>query len=205
MFLFWRMIVLAVALAAVLYGIGRSRIRRRRIAAVLGAALCLLAMTVSAMFPAENLVMSFRSPEDVFSYMESGEVLDVLEGDASCAVIYADGRYRAGNLIAAKAADGYHLPGYFSAQRIFHRSDREGTFDIYRMAGTEDYYLFGTVVTKSPELRIADASGSPLRCIAAEMGDGETETLYLYAFAADCAQFAWLQIGDEQIALLKAE
>ena len=158
MFLFWRMIVLAVALAAVLYGIGRSRIRRRRIAAVLGAALCLLAMTVSAMFPAENLVMSFRSPEDVFSYMESGEVLDVLEGDASCAVIYADGRYMAGNLIAAKAADGYHLPGYFSAQRIFHRSDREGTFDIYRMAGTEDYYLFGTVVTKSPELRIADAS-----------------------------------------------
>ena len=83
MFLFWRMIVLAVALAAVLYGIGRSRIRRRRIAAVLGAALCLLAVTVSAMFPAENLVMSFRSPEDVFSYMESGEVLDVLEGDAS--------------------------------------------------------------------------------------------------------------------------
>lgn len=65
----------------------------RRIAAVLGAALCLLAMTVSAMFPAENLVMSFRSPEDVFSYMESGEVLDVLEGDASCAVIYADGRH----------------------------------------------------------------------------------------------------------------
>ena len=137
--------------------------------------------------------------------MESGEVLDVLEGDASCAVIYADGRHMAGNLIAAKAADGYHLPGYFSARRIFHRSDREGTFDIYRMAGTEDYYLFGTVVTKSPELRIADASGSPLRCIAAEMGVGETETLYLYAFAADCAQFAWLQIGDEQIALLKAE
>ena len=205
MFLFWRMIVLAVALAAVLYGIGRSRIRRRRIATVLGAALCLLAVTVSAMFPAENLVMSFRSPEDVFSYMESGEVLDVLEGDASCAVIYADGRHMAGNLIAAKAADGYHLPGYFSARRIFHRSDREGTFDIYRMAGTEDYYLFGTVVTKSPELRIADASGSPLRCIAAEMGVGETETLYLYAFAADCAQFAWLQIGDEQIALLKAE
>ena len=66
MFLFWRMIVLAAALAAVLYGIGRSRIRRRRIAAVLRAALCLLAMTVSAMFPAENLVMSFRSPEDVF-------------------------------------------------------------------------------------------------------------------------------------------
>ena len=61
------------------------------------------------------------------------------------------------------------------------------------------------IVTKSPELRIADASGSPLRCIAAEMGVGETETLYLYAFAADCAQFAWLQIGDEQIALLKAE
>ena len=179
MFLFWRMIVLAVALAAVLYGIGRSRIRRRRIAAVLGAALCLLAVTVSAMFPVENLVMSFRSPEDVFSYMESGEVLDVLEGDASCAVIYADGRHMAGNLIAAKAADGYHLPGYFSARRIFHRSDREGTFDIYRMAGTEDYYLFGTVVTKSPELRIADASGSPLRCIAAEMGVGETETLYL--------------------------
>lgn len=205
MFLFWRMIVLAAALAAVLYGIGRSRIRRRRIAAVLGAALCLLAVTVSAMFPVENLVMSFRSPEDVFSYMESGEVLDVLEGDASCAVIYADGRYMAGNLIAAKAADGYHLPGYFSARRIFHRFDREGTFDIYRMAGTEDYYLFGTVVVKSPELRIADASGSPLRCIAAEMGVGETETLYLYAFAADCAQFAWLQIGDEQIALLKAE
>lgn len=95
MFLFWRMIVLAVALAAVLYGIGRSRIRRRRIAAVLGAALCLLAVTVSAMFPAENLVMSFRSPEDVFSYMESGEVLDVLEGDASCAVIYADGTWPA--------------------------------------------------------------------------------------------------------------
>ena len=194
MFLFWRMIVLAAALAAVLYGIGRSRIRRRRIAAVLRAALCLLAMTVSAMFPAENLVMSFRSPEDVFSYMESGEVLDVLEG-----------RHMAGNLIAAKAADGYHLPGYFSARRIFHRSDREGTFDIYRMAGTEDYYLFGTVVTKSPELRIADAFGSPLRCIAVAMGVGETETLYLYAFDADCAQFAWLQIGDEQIALLKAE
>ena len=91
MFLFWRMIVLAVALAAVLYGIGRSRIRRRRIAAVLGAALCLLAVTVSAMFPAENLVMSFRSPEDVFSYMESGEVLDVLEteDDARLYVIHA--------------------------------------------------------------------------------------------------------------------
>ena len=91
MFLIWRLIVLAVAVPLLLYGIGRSRIRRRRIAASLGAALCLLTVTISAMFPVENLVMSFRSPEDVFSYMESGEVLDVLEGDASCAVIYADG------------------------------------------------------------------------------------------------------------------
>ena len=111
----------------------------------------------------------------------------------------------AGNLFALKAADGYRLPGYFSARRIFHRFDREGTFDIYRVAGTEDYYVFGTVVTKSPEGQITDASGTPLRCIAAEMGDGETETLYLYAFAADCARFTWLRIGDEQIALLKTE
>lgn len=72
MFLFWRMIVLAVALAAVLYGIGRSRIRRRRIAAVLGAALCLLAMTVSAMFPAE----------------ESGDVLPLAGG---CIFLYGIG------------------------------------------------------------------------------------------------------------------
>ncbi|MEI3124243.1 MAG: hypothetical protein V8S81_10905 [Oscillospiraceae bacterium] len=124
--MFWRTIVLAAAPAAVLYGIGRSRIRRRRIAVVPGAALCLLAVTVCAMFPAENLVTPFRSPEDALSYMESGEVLDVLEGDASCAVIYADGRHMAGNPIAAKAADGYHSPVTFSARRIFHRSDRGG-------------------------------------------------------------------------------
>ena len=205
MFLIWRLIVLAVAVPLLLYGIGRSRIRRRRIAASLGAALCLLAVTVSAMFPVENLMMSFRSPEDVFSYMESGEVLDVLEGDASCAVIYADGRHMDGNLLVPKASDGYRLPGYFSAHRIFHRFDREGIFDIYRVAGTEDYYPFGTVVTKSLEGQITNAFGSPLRCIAAEIGDGETETLYLYAFAPDCARFAWLRIEDEQIALLKTE
>ena len=60
-------------------------------------------------------------------------------------------------------------------------------------------------MTKLPEGQITDAFGSPLRCIAAEMGDGETETLYLYAFAADCTRFAWVRIGDKQITLLKAE
>lgn len=72
MFLFWRMIVLAVALAAVLYGIGRSRIRRRRIAAVLGAALCLLAMS------------GFRH----VSGEESGDVLPLAGG---CIFLYGIG------------------------------------------------------------------------------------------------------------------
>ena len=84
--------------------------KKRKIAIILlffvGVAFC----AITFLFPIENFVWTFSSPEAVFKYAGTGEIVDVIDGKHSCMIIYSNGRNSYSTMIAHKDANGYKLP-----------------------------------------------------------------------------------------------
>lgn len=202
MFNIIRIVLWAVIVLMLLCMVKFTHIKRRT--AVLMVIVCTGMVVISGIFPTENLFIKFRSPYDVFHYVMSGDVKGLLNGKNSCAVIYSDGKYDGGNLIIPKVEDGYQIPNYFMSKRVSHRFDRNGTFDIYQVSETEDYYLFGTVLSTETDIRITDVAGRPAGCIITEMGNDNVKNIYLYMYTDDLSDFEFLIINGEKVPVFKS-
>ena len=131
--------------------IRKSKIVRKKFIAILTIFLCMLLVSVSAMFPVENLFINFKSPERVFHYAESGNIDEIIYGKDSCMVIYSKANSTVGTYIIPKVAKGYNIPSYFATENVFHQFDEKGIFDVYHVKGTHDCYIFATVHLKEKD------------------------------------------------------
>lgn len=65
--------------------------KRKKIRILAVAIVCLLLVTLTVLFPLENLFVSFPSPEEAFGYCRRGEIVDVVQGESSCMIVYTNG------------------------------------------------------------------------------------------------------------------
>ena len=93
-----------------------GQVSKKRITGViLFSVICLILMKV---IPVENLFVTYKSPEDVFSYLENGEIEEIIEGDESCLVVYSQRANKIASQLVPKSIDGYALPGIFSKKYV---------------------------------------------------------------------------------------
>jgi hypothetical protein len=122
---------------------------------------------ISTVIPFENLLFSFKSPQTMITYRNSGTVMDVVHGEDSSLIIYEAGngagtvgRMKGGNYesygtarnwyshtVVKKSSAGYKLPDMRQhiTQKTPHRLDEyDRYFSVYSIVGTNDYFLYGT-------------------------------------------------------------
>lgn len=151
------------------------------------------------MFPLENLIINFKSPESVFNYTRTGKIDDIVYGEESCMVIYSKGNNTGGHFIIPKTEKGYKIPSYFSIKKVSDKFDRDGDFDIYNVKKTNDYYVFGTMLSKDNEIIILDSNNNEVRKIVIEMGSSDVKTVLLYTFIEDFTNEYYILVNGDKI------
>ncbi len=196
-----RIVLWLIISSFVVLKIRKTKIVRKKLVSLLIVVLCLGLISVSGMFPIENLFINFKSPESVFNYTNSGKVNDVLYGKESCMAIYSNWNSTGGHYIIPKTEKGYKIPSYFATKIVSHKFDKSGLFDVYNVKGTQDYYVFGTVNLKDDgnEIDIFDGSDEKVESNIIRVG----HTNFIYFFLDDFSNEYYLLINGEKVSISK--
>lgn len=130
---------------------------------ILGAVISLVITTAASILPLENVVVDFGSPESAFEYFCSGEIEEIVYGNDSCLVVYSDSRGTFKDCVFLKSGDDYKLPSYFTQKRVAHVFTENGLFNTYKINGTSDYYVQGSVPGAATEdIGVFDGDGNEI-------------------------------------------
>lgn len=194
---FWGVII-ASAIIILKKRKAKSKIRITIISIILYMVLC----SLSFLLPIENLFINFKSPEDVFRYYQTGEIDDVIYGVNSSMVIYSKGENSGGHFIVPKTEKGYKIPSLFSVKRTSQKIDRDGSFDVYNILGTKDYFIVGTFLSEESDIVVVDSNDEPVKNIIIDMGYTDTKTILVFCFVEDFTDDYYLHINGEKIYIL---
>lgn len=117
MFTIIRIILLVIVSVCSVWIIKKSKCRFKKVFSTLAVVLCIVLVSISRMFPVENLFLSYQSPEKVFNYIKSGQIYEIIDGKESSLVIYNTGNSTYGFYIIPKTSEGYKIPNYFTQKK----------------------------------------------------------------------------------------
>lgn len=154
LFLIIRFIILIIVTAFTILKIKTSKIIKKRLFSLFLIIIYVVTLSVSAMFPTENLFIAFKSPESLFNYASTGKIDNIIPGKDSCMVIYSRGNNSGGYYIIPKIKNEYKIPNYFTTKKVSDKFDESGIFKVYNVKGTQDYYVFGILHFEDGENQI---------------------------------------------------
>lgn len=163
-----RVILLAIISFATFMLLWKAKFaRNKKMRVIIVVAAIVLAITI-IILPVENTVVTFESPESAFSYMQKGEVIEVVHGKKSCMIVYEENNnYQTAFVL--KTEKGYELPGYYETQTTVLQIDTglwRGTPVFLEQVGEDLYFKLGFSHKEKPT--ITDASGADISmCIKA--------------------------------------
>lgn len=181
--------------------IRKTEIVRKKLLSFVIIFLCLILISITGMSPIENIFIQFKTPENVFHYVNSGKIDDIIYGENSCMVIYSDSDSTGSHFIVSKTEKGYRIPGYFETKHVLHKFDKSGCFDIYNAAGTDDYYIVGTFISKNDDINIIDSSNEPIKKIMIDMDDSDIKNVLIYSRAKNYEDGYYLLVNGEKIVI----
>lgn len=200
LFILIRIIVFLAVSSFAVIKLFKSTIIHKKLVSILSIVLCITIITASAMFPVENLIISFQSPESVFRYSKFGKIENIIYGENSCMVLYKSGS-SSSHSILPKTERGYQIPGYFTSKRISHRFDEKGYFDVYLVSKTKDYYVIASVNQKAEASAFAvlDKNGEEVECSIFRGNDTGFLFIYIYDLSEEC----YLYVQGEKILIIE--
>jgi hypothetical protein len=177
--------------------IRKTKIIRKKLVLLLAMVVSLCLVSVTAMFPVENLFVNFSSPESVFNYTCSGKIESILYGSNSSMICCATGNSAYSHTFVLKSKAGYKIPGYFSARRVSHKQDKDRIFNVYHVLGTEDYYINGVVKAEENEMSVFDGNDEKVESDIIKLKN----TNFIYFFVENFTVEHYLRIHDEKITI----
>lgn len=97
-------------------------------------------ISLSALVPVENIFISFSSAQDAFTYCQTGEIDEIVEGKESTMVLFSNGNSNS-MCIFPKTKNGWKIGTFFSYETIFSMVVDKKIVDVYRTKGTDDCYV----------------------------------------------------------------
>lgn len=191
-----RIIFFTIVFAATFVLIKRSKIVRKKLVAILSLVLCMVICSASYLLPVENLFINFKTPQGVFNYSCNGKIEDIVYGNNSCLVFSSD-TYN----IIPKIEKGYKISTMFSTKTVCKKIDRDGSFKVYNVSNTNDYYIWGTTISIGNDIIITDSNNSELKIKLTKNGNTDYYTVLIYGFVNNFTEEYYLLINGEKIAL----
>lgn len=179
--------------------IKKSKCKFKKVFSTLTVVFCIILVSISSMFPVENLFLSYQSPEKVFNYVKSGQIYKIIDGRESSLVIYYTGNSTYDFYIIPKTSDGYKIPNYFTQKKVSHKFDEQGAFDVYNVQGTQDYYVTCAVnlTDISEDILVFNSENEKIGSKVIKIKNTNFVFLWIPEFSNGC----YLMINDEKIVL----
>lgn len=176
MFLMWRILLCVVfAFAIIMYGI---KTNKKRIFYVCFFVITLLIYVLLYYCPIENIFVSFKTPEEAFSYINNSEIITIIDGNKSDLILYKSKDNTSGTIPIKKRSNTYKICTIVSKRTI-----TKNIFDVYDISiinvkGTDDYYIeiYG-IVDVSKNIEISDNISTEFNPIYENYNDDQTRQL----------------------------
>jgi len=120
--------------------------KRKNLVAFLCLFLCVVLCALSTLLPVENLFIKFETIEELFAYTYVGDIEDVICGDDTCMVYYSAKKGLFKHCFMMKNGNLYDILTKADIKKVSNHFDVNGSFDAYNVIGTDDYYVFGTLL-----------------------------------------------------------
>lgn len=182
--------------------IRKSKLLHKKLVLAITFIFATVLVTVIGLIPVENSVKYFDSPESVFAYRSSGKIEDIIYGKESCLLISSTDPNTYSDMIIPKTSDGYKLPSVFSIKKIADKMNGLGSFEIYHVKDTNDYYLSGTCFSNGNPLELSDNKNSEFTIIGTEPINDETNSYYIYAYLDNLEGEYYLNIYGIEVPLI---
>ena len=148
-------------------------------------------------FPLENYIYSFSTPEEIFRYTATGEILGVVEGKESCMIVYQRPDNAYSNLLVRKENGAYKIiepqpiPTFISVS--IGEYEKRGMLD--RLRDGTDVYLTVSWLTQEDEAKVEDNAGSTFHYIVTQDQLSDFKTVFSYAYIENYAEDYEVTIG----------
>lgn len=151
--------------------------------------------------PTENLFISFHSPEAVFKYFSHGQIKGVEEGNNSCMIVYSTGTNEYSYIFIPKCDNGYKIPGIFTTKKMSKSFQKEGSFELYSINKTNDYYVFGMFISETENFKMVDSENTQFKIITVNDLDYNipNETYIAYAFVDDIKDDYYISLNGVKV------
>ncbi len=107
--------------------------------------------------PFENLFIKFDSIESIFNYTKVGIIVEQIENNHSCMVIYTNKNNAYNCCIFPKNNNQkYYIPAIWSISKPCEYFDGQNYFYINNITNTNDYYLVGNYYSDYESIKIFD-------------------------------------------------
>ena len=192
-----RIMIFFIIFIVLFVKIRRTKIVKKKLVTVLLLLFCVVFCSVSYFVPVENLFVNFKSPQDVFKYSCNGEIEDVVYGNNSCLIFSADTH----NIIP-KTKTGYKIPIAFSMKTVGHKIDETGSFNVYHVPDTDDYYIWGTTISIGSNIVVADGNNSQLKIRLTPNDGTDYYTVLVYGLIDNFTDEYYLLINGEKTTII---
>lgn len=145
---------------------------------------CLMIVFSVAYTPVINQIAKFKTPESIFKFTHTEELVGVVEGDESCMIIYKTNNHNLGQDFILKSGDRYEILRSFSFKRVSNTVAAKGGIDVYNVKKTKDYYITGVLIeTDEDSLAVFNNKNEGVKNFVIsdlETGNGKVKHIFLY-------------------------
>ena len=175
-----RIVFFGIIFILVFLKIKKSKITRKRFTAIITFIAFMVLSSFSTLFPVENLFINFKSSGDVYNYISSGKIEDIIYGGNS-SLVYGSETH----IISPKVEKGYKIPSIFSVKQISKKFDQDGSLDVYNVSGTSDYYVIGIINSDKSEFEIFNGKNEQITIDIKRVENGKFFYFYLKDFTKE--------------------
>ena len=120
--------------------------RKRKIPIAFAFFACLMIVFSVVSNPVINHIAKFKTPESIFKFTHTEELVGVVEGDESCMIVFRKDKNSYGQDYYLKSGDEYQLTRSFSTKEVASSVGKYGSCSIDNVRKTNDYYVVGVAI-----------------------------------------------------------
>lgn len=196
-----KVIILLFSLAvivAVVLTIRKNNGRKKWLTIIVGVLVFAIGSIFMSEFPPEKFLRTFSSPQEVFNYSQQGEIVKVIEGEKSAMVLYTDEGEK-GQCLIAKGKNGWQLETLSTFKTVYFKKleNTKCTIMIFRIKGTDDYYVNVNSNFLDNEIKVSDSRNSDFFCIETPAPGTEMCAYTFYAYVPRIQDGYEIKINEE--------
>ena len=196
-----KVIILLFSLAvivAVVLTIRKNNGRKKWLTIIVGVLVFAIGSIFMSEFPPEKFLRTFSSPQEVFNYSQQGEIVKVIEGEKSAMVLYTDEGEK-GQCLIAKGKNGWQLETLSTFKTVYFKKleNTKCTIMIFRIKGTEDYYINVNSNFLDNEIKVSDSRNSDFFCIETPAPGTEMCAYTFYTYVPRIQDGYEIKINEE--------